>query len=302
MSQNDRYKDDYRGRDDKRGDYKDYEPSRGYDYDDPYKDYRDYDYDWNRDVVVKLIDARSDKSIEVLGKGKTTIRAKDIPDQHDATVALFIRKGSPLFGKVDTVHIDLNDGQATNLEGRGPFSLYDDFDRHPGNVDYLGGFIPDGHNTIDFTINLKNGRHKTISRDFAIVKKPKDPDLKVGIFDAHSDTLITRLEDGDKVPASLLKGRPVTIAAVVPKYNPYYSDVESVFLDFNHGHITRIENEEPYALLGDNKGDLNGAIGLIPKGKNNITFDLFSKDDLRGDFLGTVDIDFKVVRDDPYYY
>lgn len=258
-------------------------------------------YPWDYGLTVKLIDAGTDQPIKTLKKGqKTKISAKGL-DLHDLNVSLFVSKDSPLFGKIQTVDIDLNYGEAINTEGRGPYSLYDDLDQDPHNIDFLGGFIPKGKNEVTFDINLKNGGHKTITRDFSIVKKPKDFDVKVGIFDAHSDTLITYIKDGDYVPYSDLRHKKVTIAAFVHDYDPYdYKKVESMHLDYDYGHVTRIENKEPYSLLGDDYGDYYGKKGLIDKGDHKISLDLYSKDHLGGYYLGNETVNFTVYDD--YYY
>jgi hypothetical protein len=246
-----------------------------------------YPYDG---LVVKLLDAGADEPIKVLREGSDNkIRESSIPDLHDVNVSLFVLDRSPLDGKIATVDITLNPGMVTNREGRPPYSVYDDLDSDPNNIDFFGGPVSLGYNKIDFELNLKNGRQKTVTREFNILGVP---DLKVGIFNAKTDTLITPLEDGDKVPASLLSGRRVTIAGYDADY-----EVESALLNFNYGDITRTENEPPYSLLGDINGDFNGSIGLIPKGKNNINFDLYSEDNLGGEFLGNVNINFKVIPD-----
>lgn len=245
-----------------------------------------YDYDG---LVVKLIDAGADKPIKVLRKGSDNkIRESKIPDINDVTVSLFVKEDSPFRDKIQTVDINLNYGQRTNIEGRAPYTLDDDFDSDPRNVDFLGGTLPLGRNKITFELNLKNGRQKTVTREFNIIERP---DLKVGIFNADSDSLITLLEDGDRVSASLLRGKKVTIAGFHAS-----DDVESALLNFNDGDIKRIENHEPWSLLGDNNGDFNGVRGLIPLGPNNINFKLYSEDNLGGDLLGIVDVDFSVVR------
>lgn len=259
-------------------------------------------YPWDRGLTVKFIDAKKDKKIEILEKGEVTkIKKRDITDQHDVTVSLFVDKKSPLFGEIETVKIFLN-GHQTTTEGRAPYSAFGDFDSNPYHIDYLGDYIPKGKNEVTFKINLKNGGRKTISREFDIVGKPKkDFDVKVGIFDAKRDKLITYIEDGDYVPYSDLYHKKVTIAAFVHDYDPYdYKKVESMYLDYDYGHVTRIENKEPYALLGDNDGDYHGEKGLIDKGDHKISFDLYSKDNLGGYYLGNETVNFKVYDD--YYY
>ncbi len=254
-----------------------------------------YDYDG---LVVKLIDAGADKPIKVFRKGSDNkIRESKIPDLHNVTVSLFVEKDSPFFGKIQTVDINLNYGQRTNIEGRAPYTLDDDFDSDPRNVDFLGGTLPLGSSTIQFTLNLKNGRQKTITRDFFIGY----PDLKVGFFDADTDTLIRTLEEDSQnyIPAHLVDGKNVNVAAFVPEYSLFFGEVESMYLNlksysyhYDYTEVTRIENQEPYTIFGDINGDLNG--GTISFGEHWIYFDVYSGNDLGGDYLGTVSRYFNV--------
>ncbi len=119
--------------------------------------------------------------------------------------------------------------------------------------------------------------------------------LDVGLFDADSDSLITFLENGDEILGSTLEGRSLTIAAFVPDDSLFAGQVESIFLDLNNGHTTRRENVEPYSLFGDVGGDLRG--GAIPVGENEIDFELYSRNGLRGDLLSTVTLSFTIVDD-----
>lgn len=121
--------------------------------------------------------------------------------------------------------------------------------------------------------------------------------LEVGLYDAESDTLITLIEEGDEVPASLLDGEEITISAVVPDDSALVGQVESIFLDLNSGKVTKTENIEPYALFGDSpQGDFNGN-GLVLEESNTIAFDLYNQDNLAGTLLDTVTRNFTIVDD-----
>ena len=117
--------------------------------------------------------------------------------------------------------------------------------------------------------------------------------ITVGLFDTSNDTLITPLENGMQIQASEIADLNLTVAASIPE-DSIYSEVESMSLDLNNGQVIKTENMEPYALFGDSNQDyLPGEINL--QEENTITFELYSQDELGGEMLGSVDIDFSVV-------
>lgn len=120
-------------------------------------------------------------------------------------------------------------------------------------------------------------------------------DLDIGLYDADTDQLIQPLEDGDALLASSLAGRDLAIAAFVSTDSPLFDKVESIFLNLNNGQVTQTENVEPYALFGDRGGDFSG--GTLPTGESTLTFELYSKNRLRGDLLQTVELNFSIVDD-----
>ncbi|HHP7232842.1 MAG TPA: SGNH/GDSL hydrolase family protein, partial [Xenococcaceae cyanobacterium] len=94
----------------------------------------------------------------------------------------------------------------------------------------------------------------------------EDTGIIVGLYDADEDTLIASLFD----------------------------QIDSVFLNFNDGQVTRTENWEPYALFGDNGEDYFSG-GMDLQEENTIAFDLYSGDELGGEMLGNMNGDFTVV-------
>ena len=119
-------------------------------------------------------------------------------------------------------------------------------------------------------------------------------DLEIGLYDTHTDSLIAQLEGDDRIEASTLEGRNVTIAAFVPEDSVFFGKVDSVHLDFDKGNITRIENVEPYALFGDVNGNFFQGSELSA-GQKTIELELYSKNNLGGDLVGKVSLDFSVV-------
>ncbi len=117
--------------------------------------------------------------------------------------------------------------------------------------------------------------------------------LRIELYDAKSNTLITTLQDGDQISLSTLGNQKVAIAAFVAEDSLFSGQVESVFLNLNDGEVTRKENVEPYTLFSDFKGNFQG--GVLPVGENTMTFDLYSQNNLKGDLLATVSLEFTIV-------
>ena len=117
--------------------------------------------------------------------------------------------------------------------------------------------------------------------------------VNVGLYDTDTDTLIAPLENGTRIQKSEVVDKNLTISVSVPE-DSVFSEVESVFLDLNNGRVTRTENVEPYAIFGNNAGDyFQGGVDL--QGENTIAFELYSQDELGGELLGSMSIDFSIV-------
>ena len=117
--------------------------------------------------------------------------------------------------------------------------------------------------------------------------------VNVGLYDTDTDTLIAPLENGTRIQKSEVVDKNLTISVSVPE-DSVFSEVESVFLDLNNGRVTRTENVEPYAIFGNNAGDyFQGEVDL--QGENTIAFELYSQDELGGELLGSMSIDFSIV-------
>ncbi|MEL7315248.1 MAG: cadherin-like domain-containing protein, partial [Cyanobacteria bacterium J06559_3] len=243
------------------------------------------------DLNIGLYDADTDTLITLIGEGDE-ILASTLAGR-DVTLAALVPDDSPFVGQVESMFLDLNEGQRTRRENAEPYALFGDI-----KGDFRGGDLPVGDNQIAFDLYSENGLRgellDTVTRSFTIVED-RSPDLEIGLYDADNDTLITILEDGDELLASTLADRTVTLAAFVPDDSLFAGEVESMFLNLNEGEITRRENAEPYALFGDIRGDFSG--GVLPIGESAIAFDLYSKNGLKGELLGTVTRDFTIVDD-----
>ena len=97
--------------------------------------------------------------------------------------------------------------------------------------------------------------------------QPKDADLSLFLYDADSDTVITQIRSGDEIDAALVDGKSVTLVAETAD-----GRVESIAMNVAGGH-SQIESLLPYALFGDNAGDLKGREFLSPgiDGSNSLT-------------------------------
>ncbi|MCM1983246.1 5'-nucleotidase C-terminal domain-containing protein [Lyngbya confervoides] len=239
---------------------------------------------------IGLFDAKTDTLITLLTEG--TIINKSAIAGRDVTIAAFIPVDSPFFGQVGSVRLDLNQGQLIQRENTEPYALFGDA---RGNLRGRTNFLTTGPNTVELDLFSRKGLRgdllETVSRTFTVVDNLA-PDITVGLFDADSDTLIQTLKEGDVIDVD--PGQNLTIAASVDSGSTFFGQVESVFLSLNDGQFTRIENVEPYALFGDRSGNFRVGAGL-PFGENEITFDLFSRNRLRGELLDTITRTFSLV-------
>ncbi|NEQ99108.1 MAG: DNRLRE domain-containing protein, partial [Cyanothece sp. SIO2G6] len=236
------------------------------------------------DLIIGLYDADTDTLITLLEEGD--IIPENLIADRNVTIVGLVNDGSLLADQVESMQLDLNNGDVIQTENVEPYALFGD-----RKGDFRGGTLPIGDNTITFDLYSKNklggDRLGTVTRNFSITPDANEPgsdDLAVGLYDADTNTLITLLEEGDVISESLIAGRNVTIVALVNDGSLLASEVESMQFNFNNGDVIQTENVEPYALFGDRKGDFRG--GTLPIGDNTITFDLYSKNKLGGDRLG----------------
>ncbi|MBM7066294.1 hypothetical protein [Actibacterium sp. 188UL27-1] len=81
---------------------------------------------------------------------------------------------------------------------------------------------------------------------------PAEVDLKLFLYDATTNTRLAEITDGDEIAADLVDGTSVTLVAEAAN-----GSVESIAMNVAGGH-SQVENVVPFALFGDNRGDLNG--------------------------------------------
>jgi len=113
----------------------------------------------------------------------------------------------------------------------------------------------------------------------------------LNVFLAYTDTdkKLVQLGEGSSVASSLIEGRPLTIYAESQEGAPA---IGSVKLEVP-GLKTQIENAEPYALFGDNKGDFSGDMALA-EGEHTVKLTVYEGKNGSGTVLETVSFDFTV--------
>ena len=153
---------------------------------------------------------------------------------------------------------------------------------------------------LGHSIVAETARDELLGMDEGIVgveipeSSPELAGLTIELYDTHDDTLIASLENGTSIQTSDIAGRCLTVSASVSEDSIYSGQVESMLIDLNDGAYTRTENVDPYALFGDDNGDyFEGGIDL--QGENTIAFELYSEDELGGEMLAEVNIDFSFV-------
>jgi phospholipase/lecithinase/hemolysin len=104
----------------------------------------------------------------------------------------------------------------------------------------------------------------------------EDTGVTFRLYDADRDTLIASLEDGTQIQANDLAGKNLEISVSIPEDSVYFEQVESVFLNLNDG--------EDYLQRG-----------MVLQGENTVAFELYSQDELGGEMIGNVNIDFSIV-------
>ena len=118
-------------------------------------------------LQVGLYDTRSDQLIRFIQTGDT-IDTAGLSTQN-LTLAAVVADGSPLAGQVQSIELDLNNGQATRTENVSPYALFGDTN---GNF-FTGSGLPQGANQIEFELySQKRGNGlllDTVVVDFTLV-------------------------------------------------------------------------------------------------------------------------------------
>jgi len=120
------------------------------------------------------------------------------------------------------------------------------------------------------------------------VSAQEDP-LKFVLIDTLNDAEIRELKDGDEVNIATLSNPNITIRAISK-----YAGTESIQFDLNNQVNFNTENNDPF-VLSDNDGNDYYAWNYS-LGEYTLNTKVFSKDNSKGNLLGSETIKFKIVN------
>ena len=145
-----------------------------------------------------------------------------------------------------------------------------------------------GNNVYDVTVQVSDGNGGSDAQAIAVTVTNQN-EFAVGrywIADAGTDQKIVEILNGSTIDDALFAGKSITIVGEGPG--------ESFKFNFDNGTVTRTENTAPYALMGDQNGDLFGGLTLSPASHTLVT-EIYSADNGAGTKLGQDMVDFFIV-------
>jgi hypothetical protein len=240
-------------------------------------------------VVVGLYDTRTDALVHLLEDGDT-LEAGALAGP--MTFAVGVVAGGALDGAVGSMKLKLSGAaSASKTETGAPYALFGD-----DAGDLLGG-RPLGPGTYRFEVDAfsgAGGRGTLLdSFDFDFSVAAGASPIRVGVYDAATDELVDLLADGDVLDAATLDG-PTTFAVEVVAGGALAGKVGSMKLKLSgDASAARTETGAPYALFGDDAGDLRGGPPLGP-GDYRFEVDVYAQAGGKGTLLGSFDYDFTV--------
>ena len=257
-------------------------PGTGSDYSSPGASFVVFGFDSDPGILVELIDADTDEVIQVLEDGSAL--KEGTLEGRNVTIAATVLEDSDLSGQVESMVLDLNDGQLTRTENVEPYALFGDI---VSTGDFFSGparfALPTGENTISFDLFAKNGGRdliETIEIEFTVAPTPDPVTALVDVDGAQSsdgvvDTLQigsdNDLEIGGNFTTGLLFD-DVLIAEAV--------EVSSALLSMTSQRAQNdVDLEIDIGLFDDSEG-----VGLASAGALTDGFDFFSTDTLTGNF------------------
>ena len=144
-----------------------------------------------------------------------------------------------------------------------------------------------GNNVYDVTVQVSDGNGGSDTQAIAVTVTNQN-EFAVGrywIADAGTDQKIVEILNGSTIDNALFAGKSITIVGEGPG--------ESFKFNFDNGTVTRTENTAPYALMGDQNGDLFGGLTLSPASHTLVT-EIYSADNGAGTKLGQDTLDFSI--------
>lgn len=186
-------------------------------------------------------------------------------------------------------------------------------DAHTGEVSFkeapdfenpldVGGVDEDNVYVVNVRVTDSDGLSDVQAFSFEVIDVDETSDdlIRLGIYDSNSNALISFIDDGDSFPLDHLKDREPTYAVTIPDGSPLDGQVESIFMNLNHGQFTRTENVEPYSILGDIDGHFLNGFDYPKAGEQSLHLDLYSEDNRGGTKLASLDVAFTITDDDMF--
>jgi hypothetical protein len=144
------------------------------------------------------------------------------------------------------------------------------------------------NNIYDVTVQVSDGNGGRDAQAIAVTVTNQNESAvgRYWIADAGTDQKIVEIHNGSTIDNALFAGKSITIVGEGPG--------ESFKFNFDNGTVTRTENTAPYALMGDQNGDLFGGLTLSPASHTLVT-EIYSADNGAGTKLGQDMVDFFIV-------
>ncbi|MEK6476899.1 S8 family serine peptidase [Catalinimonas sp. 4WD22] len=230
-------------------------------------------------VSFTLINATTDEEIGELGDrielsqiegGLFNIRADVIDGKSSARSVLFELSGDKMMDQIENLR---------------PYALYGD----DKNGDYYGESLPIGKYTLSATPFTESNAGGMEGYDFSVsFEVTQSPVASFTLFDVATDQPVEILEDGAVI--NLLTTPDISIVA-----NPEFEDFDGSIAFYLNGELIQTENLAPYAIAGDDDGDLT-AFEIEP-GEYTLTAMTFTENNSEGMEGTSTTIEFEVVEE-----
>lgn len=119
------------------------------------------------------------------------------------------------------------------------------------------------------------------------------PHIRFVLYNTETDQVVAELRDGGEYRITQDERNHMNVVAAIRTSSFAYGNDQSMYLVLNNGQRTQTENVPPYALFGDNNGNLND--GYIGFGWNEVEAHVYTGDNRSGYYYGFIEVDFKLV-------
>jgi hypothetical protein len=190
---------------------------------------------------LSVIDAQTDQVVMTLNQGDTINLAEFPPNQ--LTIRANVDQG------VESVRFGLDDVASVRVENSPPYALFGD-----ANGNFAGGTFSVGNHKLSATPFSADNATGTIGAaefmSFDVIDKPVVTNLV--LINAQNDSVIKTLNNGDEINLADFPPDQLSIRADV------VGSAKSVRFELDASANFRTENFAPYAIFGDNSGDIVG--------------------------------------------